>query len=263
VQNRPTNNREKVVRPEKPKGFSRFFSFLFKKRKEEMEALKGPESTTPEKTDGKTPISPSDIASPLASESSTKQNNEIRISNQKEKPIKSSRSPEKKGGGIQESIREEGPKTGPEPKIRNLDLMDEADLIKAMTGEEILDLNEARNLMDVGSSEKMDEEIRPPTKLDRIKAYPKEPQDELDLHQKTADEAARLLRLFILGAAHGKLRKVRIITGKGLHSENGQSVIKEVAENKIQELMKGRFVFAFEWERPKKSTSGAMIVYLA
>ena len=42
----------------------------------------------------------------------------------------------------------------------------------------------------------------------------------LDLHGKALDEANRIIENFITQSYHDKIRKLRIITGKGLHSDN-------------------------------------------
>jgi DNA-nicking Smr family endonuclease len=52
---------------------------------------------------------------------------------------------------------------------------------------------------------------------------------------------------------------VRIITGKGLHSAQGQSVLRELAEKRLSELRKNNVVLSFKWEKGK----GALVVYLA
>lgn len=61
-------------------------------------------------------------------------------------------------------------------------------------------------------------------------------QDEIDLHGLTRAEAHDSLENFLESAQSNKLKMVRVITGKGLHSENGQSVlsgyIKSLLEKK-------------------------------
>lgn len=104
-------------------------------------------------------------------------------------------------------------------------------------------------------------EPQPPTSATgRIKSYPP-PQEELDLHGYTAAEAGAATENFIRGARMRKIRTLRIITGKGLHSD-GKAVLPDVVGTKIIELKRDRLVLAYKWEKKDKRKSGAMIVYL-
>lgn len=108
--------------------------------------------------------------------------------------------------------------------------------------------------------EKKLERQRRDTAADRLLSYPAA-QEELDLHGYTRDEAAVRIENFIL-TAHGKgFRTVRVITGKGLHSE-GPAVLSQVAEKKLHELKERGLLLAYRWERKKREHSGASIVYL-
>lgn len=51
-------------------------------------------------------------------------------------------------------------------------------------------------------------------------------QDELDLHNLLLEDAIVQTKAFLDSSWHKGFRKVRIITGKGLHSPNGESVIR-------------------------------------
>ncbi|MDD5760277.1 MAG: Smr/MutS family protein [Desulfobulbaceae bacterium] len=108
--------------------------------------------------------------------------------------------------------------------------------------------------------EKKLERQRRDTAADRLLSYPAA-QEELDLHGFTGNEAAGRIENFIL-TAHGKgFRTVRVITGKGLHSE-GPAVLSQVAEKKLHELKERGLLLAYSWERKKREHSGALIVYL-
>lgn len=48
---------------------------------------------------------------------------------------------------------------------------------------------------------------------------------ELDLHMMTRDEARKEVTAFLEEAEMHGLRKIRIITGKGLHSEGGTGIL--------------------------------------
>lgn len=51
-------------------------------------------------------------------------------------------------------------------------------------------------------------------------------QDELDLHEMVLDDAVAHTRAFLDNSYAKGLRKVRIITGKGIHSKNGEAVLR-------------------------------------
>lgn len=57
-----------------------------------------------------------------------------------------------------------------------------------------------------------------------------DPQATLDLHGETQRDGERLINEFLLDAFDNGIRKVSIITGKGLHSESGNGVLKEMTE---------------------------------
>ena len=67
-------------------------------------------------------------------------------------------------------------------------------------------------------------------------------QDELDLHEMLLDDALAATRSFLDSSFIKGLRKVRIITGKGIHSKNGEAVLRpavtEVCKNhpKVREV---------------------------
>lgn len=94
----------------------------------------------------------------------------------------------------------------------------------------------------------------------RLKRYPP-PESNLDLHGFTAIGARIKTRSFILSAHVQGLFTLRIIVGKGLHSEDGP-VLPHVVEDLLREMKKENIVLAYEWEGRKKSKSGAVLVYL-
>jgi DNA-nicking Smr family endonuclease len=93
-----------------------------------------------------------------------------------------------------------------------------------------------------------------------IKTYPA-PQAELDLHGNTALEAEKKTEAFIEYSRQNKIRTIRIIVGKGLHSE-GKAILPDVVEEKIIKLKRLNRLLDFEWEKKDKCKSGAVIVYL-
>ncbi len=94
----------------------------------------------------------------------------------------------------------------------------------------------------------------------RIKRYPP-PECDLDLHGYQA------LGAQIYADSHIRTRHLqgiftmRIIVGRGLHSEF-KAVLPDTIEDLLVKLKKEGIVFHFEWEKRKKSLSGAIIVYL-
>ena len=56
-------------------------------------------------------------------------------------------------------------------------------------------------------------------------------EDELDLHGCTQAETKDLVNQFLDNARVNEFINIRIITGKGSHSTNGQGVLKELVES--------------------------------
>ncbi len=54
---------------------------------------------------------------------------------------------------------------------------------------------------------------------------------------------------------------LRIIVGKGIHSEDGP-VLPHVVEDLLKEMKKENIVLAYKWEGAKKLKFGAVLVYL-
>ena len=60
------------------------------------------------------------------------------------------------------------------------------------------------------------------------------PQDELDLHGYKFEESVPAATDFISSSYSKGLRKIRIITGKGLHSPGGKSIIRPEIVNAVR-----------------------------
>jgi DNA-nicking Smr family endonuclease len=90
-----------------------------------------------------------------------------------------------------------------------------------------------------------------------VKNYPKVQRD-FDLHGMTGSEAMTELTNFIDRCIHQRVLTVRVVTGKGLHSEGFKSVLPELTEKKLGELRRAKKVLAFKREK----SSGAFLVYL-
>ena len=83
--------------------------------------------------------------------------------------------------------------------------------------------------------------------------------DELDLHGQLAEEAVASLRFFLRESRLGGMRKVLVIHGKGLHSENRKAVLKEAVQ---QVLVKDKNVAAWGEAGRKDGGRGASWVWL-
>lgn len=94
----------------------------------------------------------------------------------------------------------------------------------------------------------------------RLKRYPP-PEADLDLHGFTAIGAQIKTRTFISSAHVQGFFTLRIIVGKGLHSEDGP-VLPHVVEDLLKEMKKENVVLSYKWEGGKRSKFGAVLVYL-
>ena len=94
----------------------------------------------------------------------------------------------------------------------------------------------------------------------RLKRYPAV-ETELDLHGCTAMQAESRARSFILTCQRRGFFTIRIIVGKGRHSPLGP-VLPDVVEDLAVQMRKEGPVLHFQWENKRKSTSGALVVYL-
>ncbi len=82
--------------------------------------------------------------------------------------------------------------------------------------------------------------------------------DELDLHNFTLDEALRQLRSFLDESIASGFRKVRIVTGKGLHSPDGVSVLRPAV---ISALKSDKRIREIDLNpKPQDGGTGAVIV---
>ena len=96
--------------------------------------------------------------------------------------------------------------------------------------------------------------------LKKITNYPA-PQAELDLHGDVAMRAEFKADSFIRSSLNNQLLTIRIIVGKGIHSEFG-AVLPDIIEDLIIKLKKENIVLSYRWEKKVKRKSGAIIVYL-
>ncbi len=64
----------------------------------------------------------------------------------------------------------------------------------------------------------------------KINKYAQIIEDELDLHGCYQEDAKNLVYEFLDNARNNKFKRIRIITGKGLHSD-GEGVLKELTQD--------------------------------
>jgi len=95
---------------------------------------------------------------------------------------------------------------------------------------------------------------------ERLRKFP-EPQLEIDLHGCTAREAEQKVEMFVRNGCKKGLRTIRVITGKGLHSEGG-AVLPAVVEDRLRALKREKMVLARRWEGRSRTSSGSVLVYL-
>ncbi|MFI5400139.1 MAG: Smr/MutS family protein [SAR324 cluster bacterium] len=88
-----------------------------------------------------------------------------------------------------------------------------------------------------------------------------EPDDELDLHGKTQEEALRLVQYFLRRAKHRRLRSVLIITGRGLNSGAQGAVLRDAVQSWL-ERNGAPDVRSFAWAPRRLGGDGAIWVHL-
>jgi DNA-nicking Smr family endonuclease len=101
---------------------------------------------------------------------------------------------------------------------------------------------------------------KPPTLLEKLRIYPP-PQEELDLHGTTGTKAETRVTGFLNAAAALHIRTVRIITGKGLHTE-GPAVLPPIVEATLADLKQSGRILHYAWDKKHRERSGAVVVYL-
>lgn len=94
----------------------------------------------------------------------------------------------------------------------------------------------------------------------RLSRYPL-PELTLDLHGFTFIQAKLKLENFILSSFKEGYFTLKIITGKGKHSEFG-AVIPQLTEDLVKEMINEKKVLAYKWENISMKASGSMVVYL-
>lgn len=84
-----------------------------------------------------------------------------------------------------------------------------------------------------------------------------DPDDQLDLHGKTQEEAIRMVQNFLLRAQKRKLRTVLVITGRGLRSGEHGPVLRDAVRRWL-ERNGGRYLREFRDAPGKHGGEGAV-----
>jgi len=100
----------------------------------------------------------------------------------------------------------------------------------------------------------------PPRVLQRLRRGDYAAQEELDLHHSGAGEAESMLRDFLREARRSGLGCVRVVHGKGLHSDSGIPVLKNLVDRVLRQRAD---VLAFHSAPPAQGGHGAVLVLLA
>lgn len=101
---------------------------------------------------------------------------------------------------------------------------------------------------------------RPPTLQEKLAKFPP-PQEVLDLHGCTGEEAVQKSIAFINGCAALRHQTVLIITGKGLHSE-GPAVLPLVVDGCLEELKLAGRILHYSWGLKGRDRGGAVKVFI-
>lgn len=99
----------------------------------------------------------------------------------------------------------------------------------------------------------------PPRLLQRLRRGQYSVQDEIDLHHCDASRAEALLRRFLNEAVDQGLGCVRVIHGKGLHSDTGVPVLKNLVDRVLRQRAD---VLGFHSAPPAQGGHGAVLVLL-
>lgn len=114
--------------------------------------------------------------------------------------------------------------------------------------------------LEAGDTASYRRDTLPARMFQRLKRGQYSVQDELDLHGATMAQAETLLRQFLLEAHAHEHGCVRIIHGKGLQSDGGAPVLK----NLVDRLLRQRNdVLAFHSAPAAQGGTGALLVLLA
>ena len=145
----------------------------------------------------------------------------------------------------------EKPRPRPVPRMRALDDADARDTFRRALATDVLEAGDALSFR---------RDTVPSRVLQRLGRGDYAAQDELDLHHSGAAHAEGLLRDFLKQAGHAGLGCVCIVHGKGLHSDSGVPVLKNLVDRVLRQRAD---VLAFHSAPPARGGHGAVLVLLA
>ena len=85
----------------------------------------------------------------------------------------------------------------------------------------------------------------------------KRPEDEIDLHGKTRDEAISIVQKFVIDCYQKNLRSALIITGKGHHSSQKEPILKKEVKFWLERNGEN-YITDFQEAPPRFGGSGAI-----
>jgi len=158
-------------------------------------------------------------------------------------------------GPVRELPATPAPPAAPRPRpVPRMAMRDDADA----RSEFQLALDSA--VLEAGDALRYRREQLPPHVLQRLGRGEYSIQEELDLHHADATQAEALVRGFLKAARDAELACVRIIHGKGLHSDSHMPVLK----NLVDRLLRQRAdVLAFHSAPAAQGGNGAVLVLLS
>ena len=118
------------------------------------------------------------------------------------------------------------PKPLPLPRMAARDEAQARDEFRRAMGADVLEAGDAL-------SYRRDE--IPPRVLQRLRRGEYSAQDEIDLHHSDAVQAEALLRRFLKESRQAGFGCVRIVHGKGLHSDSGVPVLKNLVDRVLRQ----------------------------
>ncbi len=85
--------------------------------------------------------------------------------------------------------------------------------------------------------------------------YENKVDEELDLHGEYVEQGIETLKEFLASARARGCKNARVITGKGLHSQTGEALLREAVINYLTD----RYIWKYE-KSPIGPNTGAIIV---
>ncbi|GAB3314272.1 Smr/MutS family protein [Luteimonas notoginsengisoli] len=116
------------------------------------------------------------------------------------------------------------------------------------------------NVLEAGDALRYRRDEVPPRVLQRLARGEYAAQEELDLHHADGAQAEALLRGFLKAARDGGVACVRIIHGKGLHSDSRIPPLKNLVDRMLRQRAD---VLAFHSAPAAQGGGGAVLVLLA